>query len=386
MARCVVVVAMLHALAGAQVVFRVTGPAAAGIDSGALSAAVDLWRRAVAEDEVRGVVLVVVRDGALVLHEALGYRVKEESAAMPRDALFRLASNTKPMVATVALRLVEEGRLCLDDPVARRIPAFATSALAPVTVRHLLSHTGGIDFDGIFVTPILPPTETRSGPPSLRREVERFAAFGLREPPGTVYRYSNAGYNTLGAVLEAASGQPLAELLRETVFAPVGMASALTHEPEADPRRMCRVYRKSKKGWITEWSPGDPPAWPFVRASGGGICTALDYARFCQVFLDGGRAGPRRVLTEASVKMAVSPQSPAVASRPASERGGAERTRHGFGFVVRSDGVFGHGGSDGTDAWIDPARRVIGITFTQSPGGAAPLEAFRCAVLAACRD
>jgi CubicO group peptidase (beta-lactamase class C family) len=221
-------------------------PSSAGLDQGKLDEGVALYRDAVLKDEIKGAVLLVVRKGALALHEAVGFRIKEEGAPMPKDALFRLASNTKPMTAALVLSLVDEGRLSLDDPVSKFIPSFGRAGLSGIRIRHLLSHTGGLAFDGIFISPLESESPEIRGVPNLQREVARFAAFGAKGEPGSVYRYSNAGYNTLGAVIEVAAGRPLARLMKERLFERLGLSDARTLEPEADQGRMCWVYRKNE--------------------------------------------------------------------------------------------------------------------------------------------
>ncbi len=376
--RTTVIAGLLFAVslrAGAQVLLPTATPAEAGLDAARLAEAVALYREAVEADEIKGTVLLVARGGRVALEEAVGRRLPGDLAPMNADVLFRLASNTKPAIAALAMMLVEEGKLGLDDPAGKWVPAFDTDGLRPVRVRHLLSHTGGLAFPGIFVTPLLERSDDRPDAPCLRLEAARFAASGLKEAPGTVYSYSNAGYNLLGAVIEAAAGIPLARLFRERLYAPLGMADARNLETEADPARMAQVCRKSGDAWKTEWSPGEPPAWPFVRASGGMIATARDYARFCQMILDGGKAGARILLSAESVAQMTRRQT------PEQRKGGG----YGFGWMIGKDGAIEHGGSDGTSAWIDPSRKLIGIVFTQSPGGKAPLARFRELVTAACR-
>ena len=157
------------------------------------------------------------------------------------------------------------------------------------------------------MTPLLEPPDG----PSLQAEVARFGAIGAEEKPGTSYSYSNPGYNTLGALIEVVAGQPLEAYLKEHLYAPLGMTDTCNHESRAKHARMSAVFRRESTGagWRVRWQPGDDPDYPFVRASGGMISTPRDYLAFCQMFLDRGRHGDARILSERSVAAATSPQT-----------------------------------------------------------------------------
>jgi CubicO group peptidase (beta-lactamase class C family) len=338
----------------------------AGVDAAALAAAVQLYRDAVDSGDLPGVVLLVARRGSIVLHEALGWRDREAGLPMERNTLFRMASNTKPVITTAALLLEQEGRLSMSDPVSRYIPAFAEGELASITLHQLATHSSGLQRSPIF----LPDVSAES---DLVQEAARFArALSLNRQPGSSYEYSNAGYNILGGVLEAASGQRLDLLLRERVYAPLRMRESSNHESVADHDRMGRVYRRTNGEWRAGWSPGNAPDYAIVRASGGMISTALDYAAFLQLWLDRGRSGGVQLLTPENVTRATSPH---VADGDA---------HYGYGWRIEADGVFGHTGSDGTAAWVDPAKQLIVIVFTQAPsGGVNPRSEFLRRVRAA---
>jgi CubicO group peptidase (beta-lactamase class C family) len=137
--------------------------------------------------------------------------------------------------------------------------------------------------------------------------------------------------------------------------------------------RMSVVYRKEKEAWVPAWTPGDSPQYPFVRASGGMISTARDYAVFCQMFLNGGIYNGKRILKEETVKLMTLPHTASVYSPEARER--RERF-YGYGWSVSKNGVFSHGGSDGTAAWVDPEKKLIILIFTQTRGGGELREPF----------
>jgi CubicO group peptidase (beta-lactamase class C family) len=351
-------------------------PASVGMDAAALARGVALFRDAVARDVLRGVVVMVARHGTIVVHEALGWRHHAYRLPMEKDTLFRMASNTKPVVATAVLLLEQDGRLRVEDRAGRYVASFDSYRSREITIAHLLSHTSGLRIGPIFY-PFDVDREDGAAP-TLQRAVEKFGLEGPEVAPGTSYSYSNAGYNTLGAVIERASGMSLEAFLKTRVYDPLGMTDTLNHEDPAKLARMATVYRgRNVDGsiqWTQGFTPDDPPDFPVIRASGGMISTAMDYGRFLQMYLDGGASGRDQILTEASIAKLTSPQVKV-----------NEHESYGYGWMIAADGTYSHSGSDGTYAWVDPSHDLFGIVFTQSPGGLNPREAFQRLVTDACR-
>ncbi|MFO0869753.1 MAG: serine hydrolase [Pirellulales bacterium] len=356
-------------------------PADVGLAEERLQEGVGRFRAAVERGEIRGAVVLVACRGRVVLHEAIGWRDFAAQKPLERDTVFHVASNTKPIVALAALQLAEQGRLDLDADVGRYLPEFAREAYRGVTVRRLLSHTSGLRIGPIFLEPLSPPGPTLPNGPTLRSEVARFADIPPVEAPGTSYSYNNPGYNIVAAVLEVVSGQPLEQLLAERIYRPLGMTrSAHRDQPGIVEQRA--VIETLRQGlWQRTYQPGDPPKYPFVRGSGGLLTTAVDYAVFLQCMLDEGRYGEQVLLRPESVAAATTAQTRSLYS---AEELPKQKAFYGYGWQVWPEGHFGHGGSDGTFAWVDPARQVLGIVFTQSPGGRIPTEEFRQCVNAAC--
>lgn len=354
------------------------GPASsAGMDQAALDQGLDLFRQAVDRDEIRGAVLMVARHGIIVMHEAVGWRHVAYRLPMERDTLFRMASNTKPVVATAVLLLEQDGKLSVDDRAAAHLPSFDNYRSRDITIAHLLSHSSGLRIGPIFLP--FEDTTSKGEAPTLQGAVDRFGSIGPEFAPGTTYSYNNAGYNTLGAIIERASGAPLEDVLRGRIYEPLGMSDSLNHEDPSKLARMATVYggRKGDGGkvvWTQRFTPGDPPDFPVIRASGGMISTALDYGVFLQMYLNGGEYAGARLLTAGSIAKATRSHI------DAGKDGG-----YGFGWMVASDGIYSHSGSDGTYAWVDPKHDLFGIVFTQSPGGINPRDRFREIVTGAVR-
>ena len=360
---------------------ELTDPARVGMSAGKLEEGVTMFKEAIAADDLRNVVLLVARNGKTVLHEALGWRNKEKDLPMQKDNLLRMASNTKAAVATGILILAEENRLDLDDPVGKHLPAFDNEQYRPVTLRHLLSHTSGMRIKTLFLDPLVEPKEGHPDARTLQLEVNRFATIGPQFPPGTTYSYNNAGFNTLGAVIEVVSGQLLDKFLAEHIYQPLGMNDT-SHRPPADQvDRMSVVYQREDGTWSVRFRQGTEMRVPFVRASGGLVSTASDYSRFAHMYLGHGKLGRTRILTRSSVREATSHQSLHAYSQQQRSR---RTSFYGLGWVTGLDGAFWHTGSEGTYVWVDPERRLVGMVLTQSPGGTYLRSEFREVVNAAC--
>ncbi len=340
-------------------------PSQVGMSAEKLQAALHLVEEAVKRDEVRGVVLLVARDGKIVLHEAVGWRNKEKGLPMERDTLIRTASNTKPIVAAAVQMLSEDGKISLDDEIGQHLPAFNNEKCRGMTIRRLLNHTSGLRIPGLFL-PLMKKSPQHPDAPNLQLEVNRFAEVEPEEKPGGAYSYSSAGYNMLGALIEVCSKQSLERFLTERVYRPLGMVDASGQTMAAKVDRMSVVYHRKDEEWKVRFRPSDPSRVPFARGSGGIVCTALGYAKFCQMLLNGGTYGGKRLLMQESVREATSQQVRTSGGFYTREEHEAKSAFRGFTWNVSSRGAYSCGGSDGTFAWVDPERRLLGLVFTQS--------------------
>ncbi|MDH3223505.1 MAG: beta-lactamase family protein [Gemmatimonadota bacterium] len=371
-----VLLSLLPAHLAGQAVVSDGRPADVGMSSAILEAGVELYREAVAQGDLVGAVLLVAKDGKVVLREAVGWRDKARDLPMETSTLFRMASNTKPVVATGVSILVERGKLNFEAPVRRYIPSFDNHRAAFIQVGHLLSHSSGFRIPTLFLEPYMEPSREHPGAPTLQLEAARFGEVGGEAIPGLTYSYSNPGYNTLGALIEIASGAPLEDFLDEAIYTPLGMEDTYHHEVDEKMdgklNRMSVVYYQRENGaWTPGWTPGDPPQVPFVRASGGLISTVDDYVIFCQMFLNRGEYGGRRILGAETVDLMTTPK---IRQNPEAE---GPAVYYGYGWSVDEEGVYSHSGSDGTLAWVDPGHHVIGLVFTQTPAGRNPVDRFR---------
>ncbi len=321
-----------------------------------------------------GAELVVIKNRRVVLHEAIGWKDREDSAPMQRHTLFNIRSMTKPILGTITQMLIQEGQLALNDPVASYLPSFDNAKSDHITIEHLLTHRSG-----------LPLTLLTNWPnyASLQEIAEEAGEHGPDFPPGSRFQYSDTGSDTLGAVLEEASGMPLETLYDERILEPLDMSDTIIVIDADDPRteRIGSGYMGTRNNWSRYWSPGDEPLYPFAMGSQSLYCTPLDYARFLALWMDGGVVGRQRLLSQEAVQRAMTPVSAmkqlgADADYP-TEFPGLD-VWYGQMWMLYMDPetpdgepvAFGHGGSDGTAAWVWPERDLIVLYFTQSRGGA----------------
>lgn len=348
---------------------RQLAPAARGSD---LSGLDSILEKAVADDEVPGVVLLVCHRGRIVYRKAFGSRaVVPQRESMTPDTIFDLASLTK-VVATApsVMRLVEEGKVRLNDPVARYLPEFRGNGKEQITVRMLLTHTSGL-------APDPPLSAAEAGAASLWKEINDEAPIA---PPGARFIYSDTGFIALGELVERVSGMALDEFAARNIFAPLGMRYTrfrppIAWRPRIAPTEEIDLPESEKpgsgRGRILRGEVHDPRA----RATGGvaghaGLfSTADDLAIFCRMMLGEGHiagARDRRLFAAATIHKMTTPQTPPWIP-----------TARGLGWDIDSwyssprgelfpVGSYGHTGFTGTSLWLDPASQTFVILLANS--------------------
>ncbi|HJU74053.1 MAG TPA: serine hydrolase domain-containing protein [Gemmatimonadaceae bacterium] len=343
-----------------------------GMSSEKLRGVVTTVQKWVDDDRIVGAILLVIRNGRTVLHEAVGWSDRERKLPMRTDHIVSMRSMTKPLVGAAALILREEGKLKLEDRVSQFLPSFDNPKARDITIFQLLTHTSGIRGEIYVATG---GTQYKT----LREAVDAVGAKGPDFAPGTDYFYSDPGTSTVGAVIADRAGMPSEDFIRTRILEPLGMKDSFLVDDPASPlrARVAAAYRRERDGpWIRYWDNTMPPVVPFFRASGGLYSTALDYARFMAAMLGQGTLGNVRILAPESVKLATQPHADYVYRQ--SRREQMDRF-YGLNWEVRTDkyrtveapftaGTFSHAGSDGTLAWADPARNLIVIYITQSRG------------------
>lgn len=348
---------------------------------------------------IPGAVVLVARHGKVALFEAVGVRDPASKAPMTKDAIFRIYSMSKPITSVAAMILFEEGKLTLDQPVARHLPQLATlkvgvekadpsggkptldlvPARRPMTIHDLLRHTSGLTY-GFFgdslVKKMYVEKRVWNDYPSNAELVDRLAALPLAAQPGTVWDYSHAT-DVLGRVIEVVAGRTLYEFEKQRVLDPLGMKDTSFYV--ADAARHGRIVEPFPNdrtiGIDAEFN--DPRVVQKWESGGGGmVSTAMDYARFLQMLLDGGALDGKRILSPKTVAyMTADHLGTVVAPGPLYLPGAG--FGFGLGFAVRREagvspvagsvGEYNWGGAGGTYFWVDPQESLFVVFMMQSP-------------------
>jgi CubicO group peptidase (beta-lactamase class C family) len=357
------------------------------VSSSALSTAiVGALKPFVAAGSLAGAVTLVADKDHVLSLDCVGFADIGAKKPMQPDTLFWIASQTKPITATALMMLVDEGKLTLDDPVADYLPEFAgqwviaeqdndhlllRKPTPPITVRHILCHTSGMSFASAVEQPTLDQLP-------IRTAVRSYAIAPLLSEPGTVYRYSNAGTNTAGCLIEVLTGESYVTFLQNRLLDPLGMTDTTFWPNEEQVARLAKAYRPNadnnglEETTISQmtYPLTDPRRQPFP--AGGLFSTAHDVARFCQMILNGGTLDGRHYLSEVAIREMSRKQT------------GDLPESYGLGWGVGNDGSFGHGGALSTNMNISPETGRVTVFLVQHagfpPGGNDCYGAFQKAV------
>ncbi|MFF4358783.1 serine hydrolase domain-containing protein [Streptomyces sp. NPDC001604] len=377
-------------------------PGEAGLDAKALDRLDQHFAHYVDEGRLPGYLVAVARGGRVAHLTTHGLRDIAAGLPVEADTLWRIYSMTKPVTSVAALILVEEGRLSLDDPVARHLPAFADPqvyesgsgsdvrtrpAAQPPLIRHLMTHTAGLTFafyhqhpvDALYReagldSAVLPGSD-------LAGTVDAYARLPLQFEPGTEWNYSVAT-NVLGRVIEVVSGQPLDVFLTERVLGPLGMADAGFCITDEQAPRLSELYGETDAGGIEPIAGLPLRGRPrFLSGSGGMVASAYDVHRFMELLRRHGELDGVRLLAPETVDLMTSNQLPggadlrAFGSRPAHDEPGNDGVGFGLGVSVVIDpertqapsglGTFGWSGVATTTFWVDPGRDLTVQFMTQ---------------------
>jgi beta-glucosidase-like glycosyl hydrolase/CubicO group peptidase (beta-lactamase class C family) len=339
----------------AQSVIRQDSPMSVGFDSRGLLALDTIMAAAIRDSAFPGGQLAIVREGVLVYNKSFGMLLYDNKISITNNTLYDLASLTKVVATTVAvMRLFDQGRLGIDDPVARFIPPFASGKKSSITVRHLLTHTSGL--------PAFRPLHKANTSPA--EVIDSLYSTRLVADPGDSVIYSDLGMMILGKVVEVVSGEPLDRFVRREFYEPLGMSNTLFNPKEIPAMRIAPTeldtYWRGKLVWGTAHDE-NAAALGGVSGHAGLFSTASDLAVFMQMLLNGGTYGGIRYF-----------QTPTVAQFTQRQEGAGTRalgwdTKSALGSSVGelfSERSFGHTGFTGTSIWVDPDRALFVILLT----------------------
>jgi CubicO group peptidase (beta-lactamase class C family) len=382
----------------------VAGLAAAAIltlfasDAAKSSKAIDqVLREAVDRQKLPGVVAMVANADGVVYQGASGKRDTIKNVPMTVDAIFRIASMTKPITSVAVMQLVESGKLKLDEPVVTYLPELSqvqvleefdagtkTAKLrapkAPPTVRQLLTHTSGFGYE--FFDAKLGGYVATGAVPSMARGDDGFLKAPMLFDPGSQWEYG-ISTDMLGRLVEKVTGQTLEHYFREHIFQPLGMTDTFFNVPPEKAERVVALHQRQDDGSLVE--PPPQPLQPVKFFSGGGglHSTASDYVRLARMLLGGGKLGNKRILKSESVAQMSRNQigdlalvemkslAPQFAKNPIRIPGGLDK--FGLGLAIntkaveggRSSGSLAWAGIYNTYFWIDPPRKTCAVILMQ---------------------
>jgi len=367
-------------------------PESLGLSVSRLQILSDAFKREVDKGTLPGATVMVARRGQIGWFDAIGRQGPAADAPMRHDSLFRIFSMTKPIVSVGIMMLLEDGHFLLNEPVAKFIPEFARQQVGverdgklelvpvarPITIQDLLRHTSGITYEHTgngLVQQLYKESRLRSRKITNAEHAAMVASLPLICQPGAEWNYSRST-DILGRIIEVVSGKQLSTFLAERILAPLQMAETAFFTAEENASRLAEPF------------PTDP--WtgetvqlfnmlerPVMESGGGGlVSTTMDYARFCQMLLNGGALDGNRIVGRKTLElMAADHLTPQVAIK-----GTLLTPGHGFGlgFAVRntpgiasfpgSVGQFFWSGMGGTFFWIDPKEELFAVFMSQAPG------------------
>ena len=344
-------------------------PAAHGIAAERLRAADELIANAIEAGHYLGAVTLIARHGEIVLWQAHGRRELDSPQPLPADAIFRIYSMSKPITSVAALMLMEEGKYRLDDPIGKYLPEMRDLQLRqparPIAVRDLFIHSAGFDLG-------------RENPArDLRSYVTKLSSVPLATDPGTRFNYDGVQTVVLSRLIEVWSGQAFDQFLQERLFGPLRMHDSGFAVPKDQRHRIAQMTSTDARGRLIA-SPAyakavaGEPINPYPSGAGGLYSTAGDYARFCQMLLNGGELDGVRILRDQTVDMMMSNQlshlqPPQTEFRPGEGFGlggyvVVDETRRGR---LGSVGQFGWFGAAGTYFIIDRKEQLVALLMLQ---------------------
>ena len=379
-------------------------PEDVGLSSDRLARIGEMMKRHIAAGEISGGVTLVARHGRIAHFEAVGVMDADSKKPMTKDAVFRIASMTKPVTGLAIMMMMEEGKLRITDPVSKYIPQFKEMKVAvalprqgpppgaagideppapprfytvpaerEITIRDLLTHTSGLASGPMSTADARKPSVVRKPSETLADYIPRLGTTALEFQPGTRWAYSaQAGFDTLGRIVEITSGQPFDQFLRQRVFDPLGMRDVSFYPTDTLEPRMPTVYQLGPKGtMVKNPNSGGMQSKVYFMGSGGLITTAEEYSKFAQLLANGGELNGKRLLSPRTVSFMSSVHAPdTLPGRAPGE---------GYGLSVRvvnhavaggsrlSDGSFGWSGAYGTHFWVDPKEEIVAVLMIQTP-------------------
>jgi CubicO group peptidase (beta-lactamase class C family) len=366
-------------------------PEEIGLSSMRLARLGAVMRGEIERGRVPGAVALIARRGRVGFFDSFGQRDAASGAPMPKDAIFRIYSMTKPITSVAAMMLWEEGRFLLNDPIAKYLPELSDLDVAvergpevervpivrPITIHDLLRHTSGLTYEFRGSGPVQKMYLSAKVYRRAQSNADQVATLGkmpLLHQPGTRWEYGRST-DVVGRLIEVLSGQPLSVFFEQHILAPLGMVDTAFHVPQRHHSRLAEAFTRDPDSGAAVQLLDVRDAPHFESGGGGLVSTASDYARFLQMLLDRGTLDGRRLLSRKTIELMTADHLGPVTGAPDLLPPG-----HGFGlgFAVRlhagiahmpgSIGQYFWGGLAGTTFWVDPAEQMFALLLIQAPG------------------
>jgi CubicO group peptidase (beta-lactamase class C family) len=407
--RLVAVVAFTLAVAISQPVLaqgfgRAQKPEDVGFLSARLNRITERMKLGVAKGEIPGAVVLVARNGKIAYFQPFGLRDPDANVPMKSDAIFRIMSMTKPFTSLAIMMLAEEGKLSIAEPASKYLPEFKDLKVgvvkpgpdgkseveleplrSPITLQDLLRHTSGLTYglagknplkQGYVDAKVSDPNDTNA------ELVTKLSKLPLLYQPGTTWEYS-VSTDVLGRIIEVVSGMPLDQFIGERIVKPLKLTDTGFSAPTSKANRGAKPQKEGPKKEVPKMIPVEADL-KFKSGGGGMVSTALDYARFCQFFLNGGTLDGVRLVSRKTIELMTADHLP-----PGTKMG-ADMSRFealqpcpsmgqgfGLGFAVRNEvghsplpgspGDYYWGGAYGTYFWVDPKEKMFAVLMMHSP-------------------
>ncbi|NJX14235.1 serine hydrolase domain-containing protein [Tamlana crocina] len=370
-----------------------------GISNERLSRIDSMLSQSIEENKVPGAVALISRNGKNVYHKAFGLADNTSGKTLEKDAIFRIASQTKAITSTAVMMLWEEGKFGLDEPILKYIPEFKNAILLKsfneadssfttipaenyITIRHLLTHTSGLGYGQIDGDSRFKKIYAKAGvidlfttkDISIAESVKILAKLPLHHNPGERFTYSES-IDVLGYFIEIISGMPLDEFFKTRIFEPLGMKDTQFYLPESKYDRLVTVQTFENGQWVkfpvTFYDTDYPKkgAKRFFSGGAGLTSTASDYAKFLNMYLNGGELNGKRLLSRTTVETILTNQIPYISEDINAVHGLAfglvDKKKHDLG-GNGSEGTFEWGGYFNTQYFADPKENLIGILMKQT--------------------
>lgn len=317
------------------------------------------------ENVLVGSEVLIIRNDTIQIHDVAGWSDKEKQAKLEKNSLYRIRSMTKPIIATAILILWEEGKLDLDDPVFKYLPSFNNQKANSITIKQCLTHTSGLgnhDWQNIGLSKPATDFET------LSELVKEIGINGLFTEPNK-HRYSDSGYAVLTEIIAVLSGMPAEEFIKSRIIQPLGMTKTYTYfEPNvrwASELNPTYRWNDSINDFSQYWNPQQKQDYKFFRGHGGIYTSAMDYAKFCRLWLNKRKYNNEQILSEKTINYALKESVLQPMGAPYSHQGLAWMMMKPDTLSTETNFIM-HGGSDGTMAFAYPKENTIALYFTQS--------------------